>query len=352
VTITDVNDNLPIITPGQTFNIAENSANTTSVGIVVATDADTVGSLQNWQITGGNTDSIFVIDSATGEITIDDNTFLDREHAASYTLTLTVDDGANTSLAETVVINIDDVDEFDVTLIVDTDSAANNIDENVAVDTPVGITANSVDGDATDTVTYSLDDNAGGLFKIDANTGVVTVSGTIDAETSQSHTIIVRATSTDLSTTTQLFTITVNDLDEFDTTAVVDNDPAANEVNENSSVDTPIGVIAFADDGDVTDTITYSLDDDASGLFKIDSVTGEVTVDGALNFENATSHNITIRATSTDLSFRTLTLTIQILDVNEAPFDLDLAGGNVDENAATKRIKIISSPCRSWTRGG
>ena len=58
VTINDTNDNLPVITPGQSFNIAENSINTTSAGTVLATDADTVGSLQNWQIVSGNNDNV------------------------------------------------------------------------------------------------------------------------------------------------------------------------------------------------------------------------------------------------------------------------------------------------------
>ncbi|MEZ5670018.1 MAG: hypothetical protein R3F55_21795 [Alphaproteobacteria bacterium] len=37
----------------------------------------------------------------------------------------------------------------------------------------VGITALATDADATDTVSYSLTDDAGGRFAIDAATGVV-----------------------------------------------------------------------------------------------------------------------------------------------------------------------------------
>ena len=50
------------------------------------------------------------------------------------------------------------------------------------------------------TVTYSLSDDAGGLFTIDANTGVVKVAGALDAETATSHNITVVATSEDGST--------------------------------------------------------------------------------------------------------------------------------------------------------
>ena len=73
----------------------------------------------------------------------------------------------------------------------------------------MGITAQASDGDATDSVTYSLVDDAGGRFSIDANTGVVTVAdGTLlDREAAASHDIEVTATSSDGSTSTQSYTM-------------------------------------------------------------------------------------------------------------------------------------------------
>lgn len=64
--------------------------------------------------------------------------------------------------------------------------------------------------------------------------------------------------------------------------------------------------------------MTYTLDDNAGGRFAIDSVTGVVTVANGslLDYETATSHNITVRATSWDTSTTTLTFTI---DLNDLP---------------------------------
>ena len=117
-------------------------------------------------------------------------------------------------------ITINDLDEFDVTVPTDTDAATNEVDENVATGTTVGITADAFDLDATNnTITYSLTSNPDGLFQIDANTGVVTTAAAIDREThGATRAITVQAASSDGSTQTQVFNITINDLDEFDVT--------------------------------------------------------------------------------------------------------------------------------------
>ncbi len=89
-------------------------------------------------------------------------------------------------------------------------------------------------------------------------------------------------------------------MDEFDTTAITDTNAAANSVAENAANGTVVGITAFANDADATtNTITYTLDDNAGGRFAIDASTGVVTVlDGSLlNFEAATLHIVTVRAT-------------------------------------------------------
>ena len=115
------------------------------------------------------------------------------------------------------------------------DAAADSVAEDAGVGVGVGVTAYAEDPDGGDTVTYSLDNDAGGLFAIDAGTGVVTVAGALDAETSTSHTITVRATSDDGSTATQSFTISVTDDDEFDIGPVTDVDPADNTITEDAT---------------------------------------------------------------------------------------------------------------------
>ncbi len=311
--------------------VDENSAAGTSVGVTAfATDGDGSNNTVTYSLTD-TAGGLFTIDTNTGIVTT--TAALDAETATSYDITVRADSTDGSFATRTFTIAVNDVDEFDVGAVTDVDATADAIDENSAVGTSVGITASASDADVTDAITYTLDDSAGGLFAIDASTGVVTVAGALDAETSTSHNITVRATSDDGSFSTQGFTINVNDLDEFDVGAVTDVDATANAVNENSAIGTTVGITASASDTDVTDAITYTLDDTAGGLFAIDATTGVVTVNGALNAETATAHNITVRATSDDGSFSTQGFTINVNDLDE--FDI---GTIVDTDAATNTV--------------
>ena len=155
-------------------------------------------------------------------------------------------------------------------------------------------------GGATDvhggTVTYSLIDDAGGRFAINASTGVVTVANAalLDYETNTSHQITVRA-SDGTASTDQTFTIAVTNVAPID-------------ADRHRRRDRRLGLGRRRQrrrgrhHGGATDvhggTVTYSLIDNAGGRFAIDASTGVVTVANAalLDYETNTSHQITVRA--------------------------------------------------------
>ncbi|RWA77666.1 MAG: hypothetical protein E5X49_07590 [Mesorhizobium sp.] len=90
----------------------------------------------------------------------------------------------------------------------DADSTVNQIVQNAAAGTTIGITASAKDPDVTDTVTYSINDTR---FAINPSTGVITRSGTgtLNAATEQSINLHVTATSSDGSTAAQDYTVSV-----------------------------------------------------------------------------------------------------------------------------------------------
>ncbi|MET0092276.1 MAG: type I secretion C-terminal target domain-containing protein, partial [Sedimenticola sp.] len=161
----------------------------------------------------------------------------------------------------------------------------------------------------------------------------------LDAESATSHTITVRADSSDGGFVTKDFTITVTNVDDNAPT-LVDDDAANNEVAENASIGDTVGLTALGEDLDVGASITgYSLTDDAGGLFSIDS-NGVVKVAGGLDAESATSHTITVRADSSDGGFVTKDFTINVLNVNEAP--IITGTPNVSTNEDVSRLFMVS----------
>jgi hypothetical protein len=231
-----------------------------------------------------------------------------------------------------------------VSVPVDTDNNPNSIAEGAAVNTTVGITAHSTFANGNAGLDYTLSaDNSGGGFKIDQNTGVVTVAdpSKIDFESAplvggvHAYTITVLATKNNNFSAEQTFIITVNDVAP---SAPVDSNAAANTVLEGAANGTTVGITASSSDVN-GGTVTYSLTGDTSGGgFTINATTGVVTVaDGSkIDFESSAGHAYTITVQSSD---GTLTssqaFTINVGDVAmTTPVDANGAANSVAEGAA------------------
>lgn len=341
IAVTNVNDNNVTAvtdTNASAESLAEDAAVGSLAGITAqATDADT-GAVVTYSLSD-NAGGKFAINSTTGVVTL--ASALDYETATSHTITVvaTSSDGS-TPTSQNYTITVTNVSDNGVVGPVDTNVATNNVNENVVVGTVVsGLTIAASDADTGTTIAYSLTNDADGKFAIDATTGVVTVAGALDHETAASHTITVRALSSDGSVNSQDFTINVNNLNDNAVTAVSDSNGATNTVAENAAVDAVVGLTALASDADTGAVVTYSLSDSAGGKFAINTNTGVVTVAGALDYETATSHNITVVASSSDGSASTSqSYTIALTNVNDglvtAVADTNGATNTVAENAA------------------
>ena len=270
--------------------------------------------------------------SANGTFTYD----LDQNYHGADSFTYGVSDGRGGFDTATVNITVVSVN--------DAPSAASmasggSVDENSANGTVVGVVT-ATDPDLGDTLTYSLVNNAGGRFAINATTGEITVANgsKLDYEANTSHTVTVRVSDGSLSSQTVL-TIDVNDVNEAPGAAGFTGGSA---VNENSANGTVVGTVS-ASDPDLGDTVTYSLSNDAGGRFAIDPNTGVITVanGGLLNFETNTSHSITVVASDGSLASSTA-LTITVNNVNEVPSDIALSSATVNENAVGAIIGTLS----------
>ncbi|MDQ8186653.1 putative Ig domain-containing protein [Pelagicoccus sp. SDUM812002] len=318
-------------TDTDTNTIAENATEGTTVGITAsATDSDATNSDVSYSVD----DARFTVDE-NGVVKVAVGASFDTETEPSIDIVVTSTSSDGSTSNEIFTVNVSDVDEFDVSAVTDAQADANTIAENASEGTTVGVTAAASDADATDTVTYSVDD---ARFTVETNGTVKVAAGaSFDAETESSIDIVVTATSSDGSTSNETFTIAVSDVDEFDVSAISDSDENANAISENVSNGEAVGITASASDADAkNDTITYSISNDPSGTFAIDPITGVVTVDDSsgINYESEQSHTIEITATSADGSTAVESFSVAVTNINEAPTVTPIADQTTDEDAA------------------
>jgi endo-1,4-beta-xylanase len=102
-------NNLAVVTPGQAFRVNENAAGGTVIGSVLATDADAGTTLSQWQMTDPS--GKFAIDPTTGSLSLAPGATLDFEVAPSYSVSVSVWDGFRRSLAETVAIDVTNLND-------------------------------------------------------------------------------------------------------------------------------------------------------------------------------------------------------------------------------------------------
>ena len=285
-----------------TNRVTEGASSGTQVGIKAA--ASNIGGSVEYTLTddaGGR----FKINASTGVVTVADGDLLDIDAATSHRITVkatgnsgSVSSNFNIAVAELLNPKLSDAN-----------SSANRVAEGAANGTLVGITARAED--VTGTITYSLTDDAGGQFKINASTGVVSVANgsLLDFNSSDSHRITVKAAGSSGSVSTN-FNVAVIDVL---TPTLSDGNASSNAVAEDADDGSGIGITAVA--RDVGGSVTYSLIDDAGGRFTINSSTGVVKVAdiSLLDADLAGSHDITVRATGNSGS-ATRDFTVAVVD--------------------------------------
>ncbi len=221
VTITN-DDNAPVITANQTFPIEGILSAGDVVGTAVATDADEGTTFSAWTIVAGNTDDAFAIAGGTGVITVNDPSVIDLIATPSYTLTLTVGDGTNTSAQETVTIEVGDGIAPTVTLSSDVGAVTNVAPITVTATfselvlgfaledlTLTNATASNLAANDAQTIyTFDLTPDAEGNVSVSMAAGVVTdaVGNLIEASNSISYFYDITLPSATLTTTADAIT--------------------------------------------------------------------------------------------------------------------------------------------------
>ena len=233
-----------------------------------------------------------------------------------------------------VTIAVNDVNEAPVFA---SDMVMISVDEN----TPAGDIGDPIaatDEDEGATLTYELGGDDAASFAIDPATGQLMTMAELDHETKSSYTLTVTVTDGEHSAEiTVMVTVGVDNVNEAPVFG--EGDSAGRNVDENTEAGENIGDPVTATDEDVGDTLTYSLDEMGDMSFDIDSATGQLMTEAALDYESGTtSYDVTVTATDSGGLTDTIAVTIAVNDVNEAPvFASDMAMISVDENTPRRR---------------
>ncbi len=332
------NDTPPVFSqPNYTFNVDENVVNGTIVGSVMATDPD--GGDVTYSLMG--TSDTFTLDSNTGMITTKAD--LNFETTAVYDLTIIATDTAIEGDSRTMTKNVNvriivtDVNEADPEF----PSNCCNIaftEEVVASNkvVPVGrvlgrVTAIDPEPDGGGMIEryeiISITDTAGtgadysGLFAVStettANKGAIFTTTAVGGLTFENmpaggYLIILRAFDSQGGTADANVTLIIHNLEQNapDFAASATSSFSASSglgysfvVPENTASGTSIAMVDAIDPNGDDTMITYSIMTPPSGLpFTISSSSGEgnITVNGALDYDTNKRYEFTIQATDTE----------------------------------------------------
>ncbi|HEY5809573.1 MAG TPA: endo-1,4-beta-xylanase [Povalibacter sp.] len=216
-----VSNNLPQVTSGQSFAVAENAADGTVIGTVTASDVDSGQTLSGWQIDGGSGASIFAIDAASGALSVVNAAALDFETATSYALSVSVYDGYRRSTPVNVAVNVTNANDNAPVI-----TAAQKFDVDGGVRNVLG-NIRASDADDTNQSGFTKLQNwkiVGGtgasLFTVNASTGTLIAARptAIDFRKS-SYTVVTRVG--DGTNTSEPQTVTVNIPNQIDLCVLV-----------------------------------------------------------------------------------------------------------------------------------
>ena len=336
INVTDVNEgvpnNAPVFTDGTstTRSIAENTTSGTNIGTAIAaTDAD------NDTLTyslGGTDAASFRIISTSGQLRT--NAALDYETKASYTVTVSVSDGNGESDSISVTINVTDVNERrrqprqslnSAPVFTESGRATRTVAENTPAGTNIGTPVAATDADG-DVLTYSLGWIEGSPpFNIDSTNGQLQTKAPLDYETKNIYSFAVFAddgkASIAISVTINVTDVNeVPDVNENRAPVFADGSSTTRAIAENAPGDTNIGAAVAATDPD-NDDLTYTLGGTDAAAFGIDTATGQLKTDAALDFETKTTYSVTITVSDGTLT-DTITVTINVTDLDERPSNI------------------------------
>ena len=166
----------------------------------------------------------------------------------------------------------------------------------------------ATDANPDDTVTYTLrDTGTDPAFQIDATTGQITATSTLDVNPGTEYTFTAVATDDDGAEDTAPVTVRINHPPAFSP------DDASFVVTLGATTRTFVGTVTATDRDDPGDTLTYTLTGPGAGtLFRIGEQSGQITLGRALTAYPPASYALTVTATDPVGASATKAVTVRV----------------------------------------
>jgi hypothetical protein len=348
-----VETRLPVLVPPfliTSFNLNENSANTTLVGSINAAPGG-LSTLLRFTLDSQAPSAAFSVDNATGAIRVTDASQLDFETRPVFTLGVSVSlQGApGFSLARTVTINLNDLNEAPQIA----DQSFQVLETAANGDVVGALVASDVDAGANGQLSYSVLGGSGqSVFAVNASSGQITVAnaaGLIVAGSPYTLQVQVSDAGAPALTDTAIATIAVTNINDAPSFT-----PGPNvSVNEDSAAFSAPWATAINDNDDGTQTLTFEFTANSNAaLFAVApavSPTGVLTFTPAANANGVANLRLRLRdnggtaSGGVDVS-PAVNFSVTVTAVNDVPsFVIPATAPTVLENAGAQTVAAFAS---------
>ncbi|NXG28840.1 CAD23 protein, partial [Dromaius novaehollandiae] len=351
ITVLDVNDNRPIfLQSSYEVSVPEDVPAASSIVQARATDADEGINGRVWyRIVKGNEHNNFRINPSTG-LVMRGVRPLDREQNSSHVLEVeayNTEQGPMRSSVR-VIVYVEDVND-EVPVFTQRQYNRLGLRETAGIGTSVAVVrATDRDTGNGGLVSYKILSGAEGKFEIDESTGLITTIEYLDYETKTSYLMNVSATDQAPPNNQGFCSVYVSLLNELDEAVQFSNVSYEAVIMENIPLGSEV-LRVQARSIDNLNQITYKFDPNtnaqALSLFKINGITGVITVKGQVDREKGDFYTLTVVADDGGPKIDSTVVTITVLDENDNSPQFDITSDSsvsvAEDCAVGKRIAVV-----------
>ncbi|NXD82339.1 CAD23 protein, partial [Halcyon senegalensis] len=349
VTVLDVNDNRPIFLQSS-YEVSVPEDIPAASSIVKATDADEGINGRVWyRIVKGNEHNHFRINPSTG-LVMRGVRHLDREQNSSHVLEVeayNTEQGPMRSSVR-VIVYVEDVND-EVPVFTQRQYNRLGLRETSGIGTSVAVVrATDRDTGNGGLVNYKILSGAEGKFEIDESTGLITTIEYLDYETKTSYLMNISATDQAPPNNQGFCSVYVSLLNELDEALQFSNSSYEAVIMENIPLGSEV-LRVQARSIDNLNQITYKFDPNtnaqALSLFKINGITGVITVKGQVDREKGDFYTLTVVADDGGPKIDSTVVTITVLDENDNSPQFDITSDSsvsvAEDSMVGKRVAVV-----------